>query len=300
MLSPKDAIDGINERFGRHVGARALHAKGRVCTAKFTATPEAARLTRAAHMQGDPVEARVRVSNGSGEPDSRDWEPDVRGLATKFHLPDGSRTDISAQSVPGFPVKRPEDFVELVKATQPGLVGLRKMPVFVARHPRILSGMRASGRGLKPPASYATCTYYAIHAYKWIDASGGERWVRYRWLPDAGDERIGVRDAKSRGRDYLQKEIEDRLSRGPARFTLELEIAGEGDDPDDPTKNWPEDGERVAAGTLELTGLADGGDELVFDPMRLTDGIEPSGDPILNDRPSAYSESVERRMGGSG
>ena len=34
---------------------------------------------------------------------------------------------------------------------------------------------------------------------------------------------------------------------------------------------------------------------LVFDPMRLTDGIEPSDDAILAARPKAYSVSIERR-----
>jgi catalase len=297
MLSPQEAVDRINERFGRHAGARALHAKGTICRGTFTATPEASRLTRAAHMQGEPVEATVRVSNGSGEPDSRDYEPDVRGMATSFHLPDGSRTDISAQTAPRFPVKSPEDFVSLVQASKPGLEGLRRLPVFLAKHPRVLAGLRANAIGLKPPQSYASCSYYAIHAYKWIDAEGGERYVRYRWIPDGGDQRLGVREAKSRGRDYLQQDIKERLSRGSATFKLELQIAGAGDNPDDPTRNWPDDGERVIAGTLELTGLADGGDEHVFDPMRLTDGIEPSGDPILNYRPSAYSVSAERRLG---
>ena len=34
---------------------------------------------------------------------------------------------------------------------------------------------------------------------------------------------------------------------------------------------------------------------IVFDPMRLTDGIEPSDDPILAARPKTYSVSIERR-----
>ena len=34
---------------------------------------------------------------------------------------------------------------------------------------------------------------------------------------------------------------------------------------------------------------------LVFDPMRLTEGIEPSADKILAARPKAYSVSIERR-----
>jgi catalase len=34
---------------------------------------------------------------------------------------------------------------------------------------------------------------------------------------------------------------------------------------------------------------------LVFDPTRVTDGIELSDDPILRFRPRAYSVSVARR-----
>jgi catalase len=35
----------------------------------------------------------------------------------------------------------------------------------------------------------------------------------------------------------------------------------------------------------------------VFDPMRVTDGIEPSNDPVLRFRTLAYSASVKLRTG---
>jgi len=38
-------------------------------------------------------------------------------------------------------------------------------------------------------------------------------------------------------------------------------------------------------------------DIVVFDPMRVTDGIEPSDDPILRFRTHAYSTSVKLRTG---
>jgi catalase len=301
VISPEQAVDRINDRFGRHAGYRALHAKGTLCRGRFTATPEAARLTRAAHMQGSPVDATVRLSNGSGNPDEPDYAPEVRGLATKFYLPDGSRTDISAQTVPRFPVRTPDDFIGLVGAAEPGLGRLWKLPLFLATHPQAIPALRANAPTLRPPPSYANCRYYAVHAFKWIDAEGGERFVRYTWLPEAGDERISGEEAKSRGRDYLQQDIRERLERGSVRFTLELQIAGDGDKVHDPTAVWPEERETVAAGTLEVTGLDEeretGGDVLVFDPMRVTDGIEPSDDPILRFRPDSYSVSVERRSG---
>jgi catalase len=304
VIGPKQAIDVINARFGRHPGARALHAKGTLCRGSFTATPEARRLTRAAHMQGEPVDATVRVSNGSGDPGSPDYAPDVRGMAAKFYLPDGSRTDISAQTVPRFPVRTPDAFINLIRANMPGRGRAWRMPLFLATHLDALPALRANAASLKPPASYASCAYYAVHAFKWLDADGGERWVRYAWRPAADEPALASEEARNRGRDYLQEDIAERLDRGPVRFTLEVTIAGEGDAIDDPTSVWPAERQKVDAGTLELTGLEtgreSGGDVLVFDPMRLTDGIEPSADPILNYRPASYSASVERRMQAGG
>ena len=91
----------------------------------------------------------------------------------------------------------------------------------------------------------------------------------------------------------------ERLSREPARMLLQLQLAAPGDQTSDPRKNWPDDRKRVIAGTLEISELdpspEQGGEIVVFDPMRLTDGIEPSDDPILAYRPRAYSVSAERR-----
>jgi catalase len=299
VITPEQVVDGVNERYGRHPGYRALHAKGIFCNGSFTATSDAARLTRAAHMQGEPVEAMVRLSNGSGDPDSKDYAPDVRGMATSFQLPDGSRTDISAQTAPNFPVKTPEGFVEAVQANVSGVARLWKIPAFLARHPRAIPGLKANLDALKPRPSFANYRYFAIHAFKWVNSEGAEQYVRYTWMPEAGEETISAAEGKERGRDYLQDEMGERLARGPARFTLQLQLAAEGDPTDDPRKNWPGDRETVVAGTLEITELdpssETGGELIVFDPMRLTDGIEPSDDPILLYRPRAYSVSAERR-----
>ena len=301
MLAPEQAIDAINQRFGRHAGYRALHAKGTLTRGTFTATPAAAALTRAGHMQDAPVDVTVRLSNGSGEPDSPDYAPDVRGMAAKFYLPDGSRADIVAQTAVHFPVRTPEAFIELVQANAPDISRLWKFPLFLAKHPGALGSLRSGLEATKPPPSYAACHYYAIHSFRWVNADGRARYVRYRWVPEAAEEGISGREAKRRGRDYLQEEIAERLSRGPVRFTLELAVARDGDPVDDPTAGWPADREIVNAGTLALTGLETGretGDDvLVFDPTRVPDGIELSDDPILRYRSPAYSASVERRSG---
>lgn len=300
-LTPQQGVDAANAVFGEHPGYRALHAKGLLLKGTFTATSEAARLTRAPHMQGETVPATIRVSNGGGNPNVPDYRPDVRGFAVKLYLPDGSRTDIVAQTVPRFPVSTPEAFVELLRSQRPSPAMAWRMPLFFARHPKALATVPGSLSALRPLDSFATTTYYALNAFKFLDSEGGSRYVRYMFVPDAGETRISAREARRRGRDYLQEEIRERVARGPVRFTLELQIAAPGDPTDDPSAAWPKDRERVRAGTLEITDLETdretGGDVLVFDPTRVTDGIELSDDPVLRFRHAAYSESVLRRSG---
>ncbi len=294
-----EATHAANEAFGRHPGHRALHARGALLKGTFTATAAAAALTRAGHMQGTPVPVTVRVSNAGGDPEIPDYVPDVRGLAVKFYLPDGSRSDIVAQSAPRFPVHTPEAFLELLRAQKRSPAMAWKLPLFLARHPEAIMRLPLNLPALRPVQSYATCRYYAIHAYRFLDAGGSPHFVRYTLLPAAGDQRLSAREAKRRGAEYLQQEIRERVAREPIRFDLELQIAQPGDNVDDPGSTWPSRRQRIRAGTLELTGLETeretGGDVLVFDPSRVVDGIECSEDPVLRFRPAAYSDSVTKR-----
>lgn len=301
---PEQIVDAIHDINGRHEGTRAVHARGVLCAGSFEATPDAARLTRAAHMQGEPVRATIRFSNGSGDPAAPDRAKDGRGLAVKLYLGDGSRTDLVALTLPRFFVRTPEDFLEFTRARRPdpetGQPDMERMGAFLQAHPEALPAIQHA-LGQPAPASYAQLEYHGIHAFRLVGPDGGQRWVRYSFRPAAGVAGLSDEEAAERSPDYLQKELRERLDAGPVEFLLEATIAEEGDDPDDPTEPWPDGRERVTLGTLRVEGLDDsrerGGDVLVFDPTRVTDGIELSDDPILRVRPEAYAVSVERRSG---
>ena len=294
MLEPEKMVDGIKAVFGDHAGHRTLHAKGAFYAGTFTATPWAAARCRALHLQGDPVPVWVRWSNGGGNPRLPDKAPDVRGMALSFRLPDGTATDLLAQTAPRFSVRTPEAFLELVEAAGNPL----KLPLFLLRHPDSIPATLADTRAkaLVSPYSYAEVTYYPIHAYKWIAVDGSESWVRYRFTPQGGrDERPG---GEFKGRDRLREEILARLAAHPVRYTLDVQVAGPKDDPHDPMSVWKS--EFFDAGTIEVTGpdpdREQNGEVVVFDPTRVVDGIELSDDPILRYRAGAYSASVSRRI----
>jgi catalase len=297
----EEIVDALNAINGSHPGCRAVHAKGTVCSGTFTATPEAAELSQAAHLQGDPLRVTVRLSNASGNPHTSDANPIAgRGMAVKFHLPDGEATDIVSVPLAVFLVRTPEDFLAFTRARAPdpktGQPNPEKVGAFVAEHPETGAALQAGLPKIAPTTSFATSDYNALHAFALVDDAGERHWGRYSWQPSAGVEYLSQEQIAAADRDYLQTEIRERLASGPARFTLEFTLAQEGDSLEDPTSPWEGEREVVTLGELELTEVPETPEEpLVMDPMRLTDGIEPSGDRILAARPEAYSVSIERR-----
>jgi len=295
----EQVVDAINDISGEHPGHRAAHAKGTLLAGTFT--PSDSGLTTAVHMAGEAVRVTARFSNGGGDPAIPDYAKEGRGLAVKFYLPDGSKTDIVTLSLPCFFARTPENFLDFTRARKPdpetGQPDFEKVGAWLQEHPEAGPAIQAA-LSAKPPESYATVTYNSIHAFKWTAPDGAERWVRYRFEPEAGERTLSEENARSLGRDYLREEI---LARDAAVFRMQVAIASEDDPVSDPTVAWPSERETVEVGRLELSGpdteREQGDDVLVFDPSRVTHGIELSDDPILRFRPRAYAASVTRRSG---
>src|SRR3954468_15915582 len=136
MTTAEEGLAAITRRFGAHARHRALHAKGVICASTFTATPAAAALTRAGHMTGETIPPTPRLSNASAAPTDPDGSADVRGLATAFHLPDGTRADILAQTLPHYAFKDERGFLDTLAISKPSASALLKFPAFAVRYPR--------------------------------------------------------------------------------------------------------------------------------------------------------------------
>jgi catalase len=294
-------IDTMNAIYGVHRGYRAAHAKGIVCQGRFTPAPGAASLSRAPHLQRDPVPVTVRFSDSSGNPDLPSGDPAAgqRGIAIKFELPGGAKTDLIGHTVNGFPVGTPEDFLALFRAiAQSGPGAAKPTPIekFVASHPQTARFLAIP----KPaPVSYVTATYYAVHAFRFINREGKARYGRYQLRPLAGESFLDPADAAKRAPNYLAEELAARLGRGPAEFRISAQLAADGDPINDASIAWPDDRPQIELGTLAITAIvansAAAERQLIFDPTRLVDGIELSGDPLPRLRAAAYSVSYERR-----
>ncbi len=292
--TPATAVDRLRSAFRGPAERRTLHAKGQFYAGTFTATPDVAELGRARHLDGSATPVLVRWSNAGGNASVSDRKPDVRGMAVKFQLADGTSTDLLGQTSPRFPTDSPEDFIRFTEAAVKPLT----FPLFLARHPgmlpAVLSGVKAKAIGT--PVSFAEVTFYPIHAYAWLNAEGDRTWVRYIFRPEAtADDRL---DRSFNGPDQLSQEMAARLERGPVAHEMWVQIAGEGHDPHAATSVWKGCREMLAGRIVVSEVLPDpesGGSPTVFDPSRVVDGIELSDDPILRYRPAVYSESISRR-----
>ncbi|MGZ5419826.1 MAG: catalase family peroxidase [Solirubrobacterales bacterium] len=303
----EEIVDAMNALHGAHPGYRAAHAKGTVVRGGFTPAPAAKELSRAAHLQGDPVEVTARFSNGSGDPEARDCDRrDGRGLAVKFQIPGGEATDIVSVSLPVFFVRNGEDFLAFLRAREPdpesGEMDMEKIGAFMAEHPETAAAVQLILPALAPPPSFANSRYNGLHAFGFTNPGGERRFGRYSWLPEAGEALLPDEEIDATSRDFLQEEIRERLGSGPVAFTLQVQLAGDGDAIEDPTVAWPEERETVELGRLELNAVVDESESeapdapLVFDPVNVIDGIECSEDKILATRSKAYAVSIERRM----
>lgn len=295
-------VETLRALAGLHARYRPVHAKGIICTGTFRAADDARRLTLAAHLQGGEVPATIRFSNASGDPQVHDGASNVRGMAVKFQLPDGKFTDIVANSVDGFPARTPEEFLEFLQALLPdpstGQPSLERVGAFLAGHPAAKAHLdRQAAR--PAPASYTQTGYHAVNAFRFVAADGSSRFGWYHWVPEAGEAWLLPEDALKRAPDFLREELAGRLSRGPVILELTLQLAAKDDPTDDATVLWPADRAVMQLGRLQVSSISPTSEaderRLVFDPARLTAGIELSADPILLARPEAYSISFEQR-----
>jgi catalase len=249
-------------------------------------------------MQGAPIPVTVRFSNGTGNPLHPDRRKDGRGMAVKFHLPNGKETDMVGITLPVFFVKTAADFLDLQDALAldpaTGKPDPARSMAFAQAHPEAVPGFQAV-LTFEPPASYAQLVYRGLHAFKYVNAVGEERFVRYRWEPEAGVASLSDENAEALPEQYLRDELAARVNGSPVGFRLHVQI-GTADDPtDDPTVQWPGDREDVEIGRLVIEEITDDCDGMLFDPTFLVDGIEASDDEILRARSGAYAVSFKRR-----
>jgi catalase len=225
---PTQIVDLANKVDGVHPGFRAFHAKGVVVEGTFKASPDAARLSRAALFNGSSIRVTARFSDGAGVPTVPDGSPAMpRGIAIKYHLPGGADTDMVTNSFKFFPVGTGEDFRDLLQAivaSPPDAAKPTKLEQFFASHP---NAPKAIG-SLPIPDSFADEEYHGIDAFVFVSKSGQRQAVRYLVVPEKLVH-LTPQEAAKQSPNYLFDELTQRIAQKPVVFHLKAQLAAPGD-----------------------------------------------------------------------
>lgn len=302
----QDLVQALDNLFGLHPGFRPVHAKGVMCSGTFTPSPGATSLTRAPHAQRQSTPVTVRFSDFAGVPTVADNDPNAaspRGIAIRFHLGEHVHTDIVGHSHDGFPARTGEEFLQFLRAVaSSNPAGPKPTPLdsFLATHPKA----KQFAETPQPiPTSFARESFFGVTAFRFTNKDGVSRYGRFRVRPEAGNEYLDAATAGTKTANFLFDELAERIARGPIKLRIVVQLAESGDPVDDSTALWPEDRPQLEFGTIALTARVPDGDvekrRIIFDPIPRVDGIDPSGDPLIELRSALYLLSGRRRRAAS-
>lgn len=303
----RDLLETFDKVFrGPYPGYRAAHAKGALVTGTFVPSPEAASLTRAPHITRPSTPVSVRFSDSAGIPTVADNDPQgasPRGFAVRFHLAEHVHTDIVSHSANGFPTRTAEELLEFfraVAATGPDTPHPNPVEQFLGSHPAALAFVQMP----KPiPTSFAKENFFAVNAFKFTNADGAVRYGRYRIVPELGTEYLSDEQAAAKTSNFLFDELAERIARGPIKFQILVQLSEAGDVVDNATIHWPQERSVLKLGEIALDALAPNNQaeqqHIIFDPIPRVDGIESSGDLLLEPRATVYLMSGRRRRSAS-
>jgi catalase len=297
--TPNQMIDDMHQAFGAHHD-RAVHTKGVLFLGIFTPDPAAQAMTKAPIFAGGDLPVQARFSLFSGIPDIPDTDGGAAptGLAIKIQAKDGESYDLASDQHNGFIVATVDEFAEVMRdvgASGPGVARPTPIEQFIGAHP----AAKAFVTSLTQPASYAEATFFGINSFKWTNAQGKSVFVRYRYVPRAGEHYLSKDELKPLGPNYLQDEIVARIGKAPVVFDWYVQIAESGDKIEDPSAVWPESRKLVKVGTFTITQPP--ADPLAADkaftvlPGSSHPGIDPA-DPMLTFRNQVYPVSFKARQ----
>ncbi|MEG6522910.1 catalase [Desulfotomaculum sp. 1211_IL3151] len=301
---------------------RVVHARGFGVHGYFQVYEPMTEFTKAKFLQ-DPAKKTpvfVRFSTVVGSRGSADTVRDVRGFATKFYTEDGNY-DLVANNMPVFFIQDAIKFPDVVHAIKPE--PHNEIPQATAAHDTFWDFVvntpetahmimwLLSDRAI--PRSYRMMEGFGVNTFRFVNAQGKARFVKFHWKPLLGVHSLVWDEAQKlsgKDPDYHRRDIWDAINMGEfPEYELGVQMMDEADefkfdfDILDPTKIWPEELIPVKKiGKMTLSRNTDNffaeTEQVAFHPGHIVPGIDFSNDPLLQGRLFSYLDTQLIRLGG--
>jgi catalase len=316
-------LEKISHFDRERIPERVVHARGTTAFGVFEAYGKVgdepiSKYTRAKLLQeaGKQTEVAVRFSTVAGGRDSSEAVRDPRGFAVKFYTEDGN-WDLVGNNLGVFFIRDAIKFPDFIHSQKPDPVTFERQVAnrvfdFASQTPESfhMFTLVLSPRGI--PASYRTMQGFGVNTYKWVNAQGETKLVKYHWLPKQGVKSWTEADAAvQQGRELgvHTKDLNEAIARGDfPEWELCVQLMDDHDhpeldwDPLDDTKVWPEnDFPVLPIGKMTLNRNVDNffaeNEQIAFGTGVLVDGLDFSDDKMLVGRTFSYSDTQRYRVG---
>lgn len=301
---------------------RIVHARGSAAHGYFECYKPLTGLTSASLFaeSGKRTPVFVRFSTVAGERGSTDTARDVRGFAVKFYTDEGN-WDLVGNNIPVFFIQDAMKFPDLIHAVKPE--PNNAMPQAASAHDTFwdfVSLMPESTHMLlwvmsdrAIPRSYRMMQGFGVHTFRFVNAKGESRFVKFHWEPKAGthslvwDEAVKISGADP---DFHRRDLWDAIEAGAyPEWELGIQVFTEEQaekfsfDVLDATKLIPE--ELVPVQTIGRMVLDRNPDnffaeteQVAFCTAHIVPGLDFSNDPLLAGRIHSYVDTQISRLGG--
>ena len=301
---------------------RIVHARGSGAHGYFECYAPLTELTRASIFAeaGKRTPVFVRFSTVAGERGSTDTARDVRGFAVKFYTDEGN-WDLVGNNIPVFFIQDAMKFPDLVHSVKPE--PHHGMPQAASAHDTFwdfVSLMPESTHMLMwvmsdraIPRSYRMMQGFGVHTFRFVNADGESRFVKFHWNPVAGthslvwDEAVKISGADS---DFHRRDLWEAIEAGAfPEWELGVQVFTEDQanafsfDVLDATKIVPEELVPVTPiGRMVLNRNPDNffaeTEQVAFCTAHIVPGLDFSNDPLLAGRIHSYVDTQISRLGG--
>jgi catalase len=300
---------------------RVVHARGSGAHGYFQPYESMAEFTKAKFLQDPSVKTPVfaRFSTVGGSRGSADAVRDVRGFSVKFYTEEGNY-DIVGNNLPVFFIQDAIKFPDIIHAVKPEPDN--EMPQASTAHPSFWDFISLvpesmhmimwllSDRTL--PRNFRSMQGFGVHTFRWVNAEGKSRFVKYHWKPVAGVHSNVFDEAQKiagKDPDFHRRDLWESIEKGNfPEYELGVQIVEEGDEHQfdfdilDATKLIPEEIVPVRpVGKMVLNRNPDNffaeTEQVAFQPSNVVPGIDFSDDPLLQGRLFSYHDTQQYRLG---
>ena len=301
---------------------RVVHARGSGAHGYFQVYESMAEYTKAAFLQDPSMRTPVfvRFSTVLGSRGSADTVRDVRGFATKFYTDEGVY-DLVGNNIPVFFIQDAIKFPDIIHAGKPE--PHHEMPQaatahdtfwdFISLMPESMHMIMWALSDRAIPRSYRMMEGFGVHTFRFVNAQGKSRFVKFHWKPLLGVHSLVWDEAQQlagKDPDYHRRDLWEAIQQGDyPEYEFGVQMLEEEDefkfpfDVLDATKLWPEElvpVRRIGKMTLNRNpeNFFAETEQVAFHTGHLVPGIDVTDDPLLQGRLFSYLDTQLSRLGG--